>query len=305
MGFTGGGMDRYTDVAELRALYSLVGGYGMAVLESDLVRLAGARAANVKAFVQANTSALQNFKTRHGDGAAWESVAAAVTRDLQGADEFLADSVVMGNVLSLRRLIAEAVRDAQSLAVPFAGRSVGMAKAALKPEAYAANHTLAFLAQESCGLMDESCGVEVDQSVKAVVAALGNSPHDVSNVWSFLPYAYAASFAAATWKGTAYDARGDVLTNNLHMCAAGMAQLFQCFPFKTDPASEYVRASSFLLLRMKASPAFNAYPVRAQCIFLDKFVAETGIVGRGVLQSCLPYSLLHSSLVDITSLGLK
>ena len=304
-GFIGNGMDRYTDVSEMRSLYTLVGGYGMAILESELVRLVGARASNIKTFLQSNATVLQNFKTRYTDGDSWDMTTSSITRDLRGLDEFLADSAVIGNVLSLRRLIAEAVRDAQALSVPFAGGSVSTAKVALRPSAFEANLSLAYLAQESCGLMDEACGVEVDQSVKVAVTALGATPNDVSNIWSYLPYAYAVSFVADTWKSTAYDARSDVMKNNLHMCAVGMAQLFQCFAFKSDPALEYIRAASFLLLRMKSSPTFNSYPVRAQCIFLDKFVSETGIVGRGMLQNCLPFSLLHSSLVDVTSLGLK
>jgi len=129
--------------------------------------------------------------------------------------------------------------------------------------------------------------------------------NDVQNVWSFLPYAYAASFGAESWKSTMFDPRNDVIVNNVHVAMLGMSQLFKSFPFKADAATEFIKASSFFLLRMKNTDAFAAYPLRAMCIFLDKFVSETGIVGRAVLQENVPYVILHSSFVDLTALGIK
>ena len=41
-------MENYTDVSELIALSTLVGGYGMAVIQSDLVRLIAAKAERIK-----------------------------------------------------------------------------------------------------------------------------------------------------------------------------------------------------------------------------------------------------------------
>ena len=63
------------------------------------------------------------------------------------------------------------------------------------------------------------------------------------------------------------------MTNNVHAVGPAMAQLFRSFaavPGAGDFAEQFVRSSSFFLLRMKGSELFSAYPLRAMCIFLDK-----------------------------------
>ena len=122
----------------------------------------------MQAFLTSNTSALHNFKCKFSEAESWEAVSQAVTRDLKGLDGFLADTIVMGNALALRKLMAEAVQQLQAVALPFAGGSVAMTKLAVKRGAY--EGPLAFLAQESCGLMD---GIDVDQSAKEAITALG------------------------------------------------------------------------------------------------------------------------------------
>ena len=82
------------------------------------------------------------------------------------------------------------------------------------------------------------------------------------------------------------------------MSILAMSQLLQCF--KIEGGSRYIKASSFFLLRMKSTEAFKDYPLRAMVILLDKFVQETGIAIRSVLEENLPYAILHSSLVDVS-----
>jgi hypothetical protein len=47
-GFMGHGSENFTDVKEFKALYHLIGGYGMAVLESELIRIVVARTEKIK-----------------------------------------------------------------------------------------------------------------------------------------------------------------------------------------------------------------------------------------------------------------
>jgi NCK-associated protein 1 len=305
-GFIGHGSENFADVKEFKALYHLIGGYGMAVLESELVKIVVNRTERIKEFIMSNTSALNNFKQKHNSPDSWEATVGCMTRDIRGLDSLLVDTVIIGNALCMRRIIADAVRESQAALTPFAGASVGMAKMAIKREAYENNQTLAYLAQESCGLMDAMSGTDVDQSMKTAVQELGVSAQEIAGVWSFLPYAYAASFGTELWKSTQFDQRQDVMTNNLHTSAMGMTQLFKFFNFRHDAVGDFISSASFVLLRMKAnSEQFGQYPLRAMCIFVDKFVAETGIVGRGVLQENIPYAILHSSLVDSAALGMK
>jgi hypothetical protein len=305
-GFLGINLENLTDVSELRSLYGLIGGYGMALIESDLVRLIVGRAERIRAFIASNSSPLHNFKQKHADAEGWEAVLGAAARDIKGLDEFLADLMVIGNAVALRRGIAEAVRQSQAETVPFAGSAVAMARVAIKREAYEeSTQGLSFLAQESCGLMGSLVGHDVDHSVKVAVLSLGGSTQEVQTVWSYLPFAFAAGLVSETWKAAVYDSKIDAMTNNLHMGCVGLSQLFKCFTFKSEPAADFVKAASFVLLRMKSSEAFALYPVRAMTIFLEKFIADTYILGRSVLQENLPYSIVHSSLVDLSALGLK
>jgi hypothetical protein len=135
-GFLGFNLENLTDIAELRSLYGLIGGYGMALIESDLVRVIVGRAERIRAFIASNSSALHSFKQKHADAEGWEGVLGAAARDLKGLDDFLADLMVIGNAVAMRRGIAEAVRQSQAETVPFAGSAVAMARVAIKREAY-------------------------------------------------------------------------------------------------------------------------------------------------------------------------
>ena len=87
------------------------------------------------------------------------------------------------------------------------------------------------------------------------------------------------------------------------MSTLAMSQLLRCF--NIDGAARYIKASSFYILRMKSTETFRDWPLRATCILLDKFVQETGIVGRSTLDQNIPYAILHSSFVDVSAIGLK
>ena len=204
-GFTGSGIDNFTDVAEFRVLYSLIGGYGMAAIESGLGPLILAKAERIKAFLVENATALHNFKQKHEDPDSWESVCQTVTRDLKGLDDFLVNAVALGNAVALRSVIAEAVQESQKAVVPFTGSSVSMAIISTNREAYENASGLATLAQESCGLLAPFGALGVDQSVRSAVASLGITTQDIQNIWSFLPFAFSACFAADSWKGASYD----------------------------------------------------------------------------------------------------
>ena len=204
-GFIGNGIENFTDTAEFRVLYSMIGGYGMAVIESGLVRLIMTKAERIKAFLVENSSALHNFKQKHEDPDSWESVCQTVTRDMKDLDEFLIDSIALGNAVALRRVIAEAVHESQKALVPFTESSVSMAIMATTHDGYENASGLAMLAQESCGIIDPFGGFDIDQSVRSAIASLGATTQDIQAIWSFLPFAFAASYAARPWKNARFD----------------------------------------------------------------------------------------------------
>lgn len=84
-----------------------------------------------------------------------------------------------------------------------------------------------------------------------------------------------------------------------------MSQLL--WHFRIDGVARYIKASTFLLLRMKSTELFKDWPLRAMVILLDKFVqeTETSIVRRSMLEKNLPYAMVHSSLVDSAVLHLN
>jgi len=293
--FLGNGMAQYASVSEIRALRSLLGRDGLGSVYLELGRLVKAKVASIGEFLAKNAVPLNELRQGQAGAA------------LKGLDALLLDSVVIGNVIAIRRLSFEATREEHASKAPFVGALVSLTKAALNREDQ--TPALATFAHESCGFEDEAA--HIDQLVKAAVAATPAAP------WDLLPWAFAASFRADVWKATAYDPKNDVMQNNLHMWGPAMAQLFRCLPSKRGTsqaeaapaevhAEAFLEASAALILAMKsATRPPTGRPLRSMCIFLEKFVAETGIVRRGAFQDIMPYSIVHSSYVDVAAVGLK
>ena len=69
-----------------------------------------------------------------------------------------------------------------------------------------------------------------------------------------------------------------------------------------DMMDALVQSSAVVLLRMKRFETTNYkdFPIRAQLIFLEKFVEASPHMDRNTLETCLPYAILHASYVDMS-----
>ena len=144
----------------------------------------------------------------------------------------------------------------------------------------------------------------VDQILRAKLAPLAAE----RAIWELLPTAFAAAMLGDTWKSGRWIPELAVFTNNLHVVAGALCALFHCcVPTSAadgetrKPFEEYVQIASSLLLRMKLREASDFRDVPLQPMFLMvEAVVKLAPLDRSVLETYLPFSLLHTAAMDVS-----
>jgi hypothetical protein len=266
------------------------------------------RFASIKQFIYDNDSTLSEFKARYFQGD-WDGAA----HQIRGASAFLNHLVHIGVALAVRSLLIESlaltlkrhavfVRDLSELVVASMDKYVGL-------EASMYSSTLA-----------SDCGVSIsdpDISLSSSLHGLCANAEDL-RVIELLPYALPCCFPDPWWEDCRYITTLGVCESNEHLIPYALRKLISAFQLhrptgmqnsetlsSTRSVEEFVDSASFVLLRMsmRARDAhYRALPVRTMIALLERFVHNSPLVQRSRLESIMPYSLLHSSHVDI-SLG--
>jgi len=301
-GFAKADAEKMCDLTEFQCLYTLLGGQGFSLIQNEICRVMTNALDHIKQFLVDNSSLLVKFKQRYTDPGLWDTVPA----ELKGLNNFVIYTIVLGNCLALRRILARAVRSGSDASVPFAGNIFEIARHAMSQTSFHDAEALNTVAQD-LGLMNMERSLDIDMALKHVVTNAGASTQEVQTVWAGLPYAYAAAFFSEAWQNTTYDARNDVFNNNMHTSSIAMAELFKCLKENAGGPrvmfGTFFKVSSFLLLRMKATEKYAlSFPLRGMFVYLEKVVQESGAVGRAILEEFVPYPLIHSSLMEIAAL---
>ncbi|CAN0104580.1 unnamed protein product [Discosporangium mesarthrocarpum] len=129
-----------------------------------------------------------------------------------------------------------------------------------------------------------------------------------NSIWELLPYAYAASFGSDWWKRCTYVSRLDGYVHNEHVIVATITDLMSASCARRGGVEkglmEYVKASSFVLLRMKmqrhSNSAYKEYKYFCMYAFLDKFVEQCPSLDRNSLEGLIPYALMHAGYLDMS-----
>lgn len=296
---------KFVERRELESFVTLFGTYGVRVLDAAMLDVIVQSVLQIKEMISQNASPLRTMQTQMLNENSWFDSA----RSLVSFDNFVHQTIIAGNAMTVRRLLHEAQGQVCKKLVPLIHHTTHTAN-----RLYVDNTFTSGSFQQIDSLAYDT-GVLVgaaDPSLRAALARMKNTRED-AELWNLLPMAFAASFTTATWRDGDYIISIEGHKNNSNVIATCIESLIVTFlAVSTDIDQQeksieqlfkgFVEVASMTLLRMRLRPEFARYPVRAMYIFLESFVNNSTLVSRSTLESFLPYPLVHSAYQDV-SLG--
>ncbi|CAN0212276.1 unnamed protein product [Scytosiphon promiscuus] len=294
-------VDLFFDLQELRALCTLLGSGGARLVEKAVLDFVATRVREMQLMLTAKSAVLEEFREAYATSR-WEEA----LRSVGNLDSFVEDAIAIGNALTLRRLLNEALGSVYEDTMPFLRKTVDL----------------------GCRAVDAGAGGRGMDAFKRLAGDFGlpfkYEDHSLllsldgcidTPVWSLLPYAFAASFSSESWRKCEYVSRLGVFKNNEHVIVTTIIDLTKAF-FGGELAveralKEYVKTASFVLLRLKmrhhyateGSSAAGGFKFFCMYAFLDKFVEQCPQVDRSVLEEFIPYALMHAGYLDMSRQG--
>jgi len=291
--------EEYSDLCELQALVRLVGPYGVKCIDREVMKYIATNIPALRELLTLNRKTLVEISMNY-----FKDVAPQL-KALRDVDVFVGRSIAIGNALQFRQLLHDAQRLVAEQDIPYICNSVSIAfnqyprNTFMKPE---------FLEMDA---LAHSIGLETgtaDQSLKAVLSKLIGEQD--KELWSLLPYIYAAAFVSSkTWGEAIYRSAVEAYANNAHtlsLCINALLISIKATTSATETEREiidllkkFVEASSCILLRhaqmpQRALEKNGIQSLPSVIIFMDKFVQESPLLTHDALEGCLPYSMLRS-----------
>ncbi|CAM9705501.1 unnamed protein product [Ascophyllum nodosum] len=300
-------VDMFFDLQELRALCMLLGSGGARSVEKAMLDFVASSVREMQLVLTSKQTVLEEFRSCYTK-ANWSEALRAVGN----LDSFVAHAIAVGNALTLRGLLLEALGGVYQGSMPSLRHTVDLGCKAVDAGAGGRGTDAFKRLAGDFGLQLES----EDHSLLLALEGCIDTP-----IWSLLPYAFAASFSSDTWRRSEYVSRLGVFKNNEHVVVTTILHLTKAFfrgergPGAGDREAvkgaleEYVKAASFVLLRLKmkhhygggevssSSPGYKFFCMYA---FLDKFVEQCPEVDRNVLEQYVPYALMHAGYLDMS-----
>jgi len=293
--------EEYCDIVELEALATLIGPYGVRVIDNEIVKAIVTYVTQIKDTLQANRQTLEELKKTYMK----DSPCNDTLKKFKAVDNFVQSSIVIGNCLQFRTLLKEALQEVVHKRIPFIYETINIAK-----DQYPRNtFTVADFVPVDCYAQD--CGIDVstvDHSLKAAVARLNATDGDKS-LWALLPLMYAAAFTSPIIKESQYRLVVEGHINNAHSMVLTIDKLIVIMLSVNNATDEdqiakslrqYVEVAAVILLRMKGEN-LKTQPreLASMFLFLDKFIQTTKLLTMDVLENTFPYTLLRNTYLEL------
>eukprot|EP01133_Synstelium_polycarpum_P006513 gene6513-7543_t len=295
----------HADLVEIRALVSMVGPYGVKLIERELLRTILANVTSLKEVLTSNLALLEEYSTCYFKPKAVEHVKRFRLADL---DNFVSRSITIGNALHLRGMLRDAVAAVNAVDIPFVQSTV--------ETAFMQYNRNTFMFPEFLGVdtlaLDAGLDVGVaDQYLKVFLRKVAGGDAD-KRVWDLLPVMYAACFNSTFWREALYRPAVEGYANNVHVLSRCISDLLIGFgaigsitPAESEIVSllhKFLEISSVALLRLfRANKNEKHVPndLPSVMIFLDQFTQDCPLLTKDTLEQYLPYSLIRNMYKDI------
>lgn len=303
--------ERFTDVPELRALATLVGPAGIAVIDRSLMKVIGRSMKVVKEVLSVNQGTLANLAGRFTEQSVWFDNIPA----LREMDQLCQATTVIGCILHFRQLLRSALNYSTHERSNFIYQSVSLAYRAVH-EGVVVDPKLNLLDQTA---QDVGLDVgEADHPLRLAFAGFKTTVADV-NMFALLPELYGLMYLSQRWRHAQFSIEFDGHLNNTHCMAIAIRQIlvqFNRIQVKEGATTidiekriaadleRFIKCSAFTMLHMKALNAREResqlhYPLQSIMVFLEQaMVAFAGRVEMSTLESCLPFTILRTAFIQ-------
>jgi len=294
----------YSDIDELKALCRLIGPYGVKLIERETIKYVLNNATSIKDSLSHNKQALEELSSGyHNENSCNEAL-----KKIRDVDTILNKSVNIGNALYFRDILREALRQTVEERAPYIYNTIATMFKQYKKNTYMIPD---FLPADA---LASEIGLPLgtaDQALKRILLK-AFSPTD-GGLITLLPYLYAGSFISSLWKEAQFKPLIEAYNNNVHSIAKCINSITVSLNSILSTSKDeremfnllriFVEVSSVILLRLSRSsnkPDKNTpTDFSSLIIFMDRFVQESPLLTRDVLENNLPYSLLRNHFMAI------
>lgn len=303
--------ERMGDLVELRSFASLVGPYGVRLLDREILRVMQSALLGVRDVLTANRVLFDELgKTFAREGPFQDAVKKIKQNDL---DAMMARLITVGNALSMRSILHEATKQVTTERTPYIFHAIMSATQQYPRNTFSVTDYLA-----------------VDELSKQVGAPIQSADHGLKTflqrgmggqdtaIWNLAPVAFAvALFYSRTWQDADYRPSLEAHSNNVSVTAIAIAEVLTAFksttPAGTIPEPKDVSNCLLHFIEVGATLALRAvrFPpqgkskthVASVIAFLDRFVDSTPFVSREQVEPMLPYAFIRTMYRDLYDPG--
>jgi len=295
-----------TDHNELKALCTLIGPYGVRVIDKELLDVIKANVGTVKDILSRVRPVLEPLKGRFTDREAWN---VARKRIADGdLDTLIHRSTIIGCVLAFRNILRQALAHVNQTSVPNIFETVKLA--------FDHTHDIYKSAPtefEPLDFLASDCGIDVsesDNNLKLTLKEYKQTPADAT-VWSLLPELYGMAMTAPRWKTAKYTIQVEGHMNNAHTIALTIRSLIANFNIigvtSMEGVDARIQGDMERFVHCAANSLLhNALTMRApslcndSMILLEQFILQcTGRLYLSILEECFPFTLIRTNFIRI------
>lgn len=306
-------LEMYLNRQDLKNLCTLIGPQGVAALESIFLSFLLDKVGLVRDFLQNNRTALVELhRTRYKVN---------IASNLAGTNVFIEACIQIGVVLAIRQSLHQALKDSIHTFGPIINSSLEVVSKSIEIwEDIASLEQLLVLSSGTSALDTlediDPCFVH---SLRNKFFAPTTTGEENKGLFELLPAALGSIFMASYWGSSRecqYLLAIETFTGNQHCIILTAYQLLLSVSLichsQTPKANilnkvqvslqDYLEISSNILLHMRTKESDYAdRPVRPMALLLELFVdLGANHISRSDLEQFFPYSLIHSSRMDIS-----
>ncbi|KAJ5071952.1 nck-associated protein [Anaeramoeba ignava] len=293
----------YFNIQEMEALCNFFGPYGIRSIDNQILRFIVKDILELKDFVFQNSENIQKFAACYNElDKSWEFI-----KKITNIEKILDLLIHIGATLQLRELIYEALHKSLKNNASLIYENVELAFTQY-PENLLAKEEFIDIDcyAQSCGLLSNSL---VDHPFREAIMIANQTGTGID--WGLLPYLFGILFASPTWIFANYLPNIDSHLNNSHCIVKSIKKLL-VIPFtvqrkhitKLEEEGEiylknqfrkFIEVSSFVILQVdRNKDPKKPVLIRDMFVILDKFIDNSNIFSRDLLDEFIPYTFLRT-----------
>lgn len=291
--------DDWMDVLELGNLVELIGPFGVRAFDSRLLEEIAKSTDKVRDILSNNLSTLKELESNLYVEGFVDTIAAKKMKNL---DQLLSVGVRIGAMLTLRKLLHEALESRSRRYTPVIASTVYAATTQVPVNLFRDEK---FLVLDSLA-NDTGLPYVIDTADNALKKQLAQAT-ETSTAWEVLPTAYAAMLLVPSIMNNVYDVYLEGWYNNNHLAITTFHSLMLCVAtIKAKEVTQienmydkFAEVAANLLLGMRMSKNYTDKQVNNAYIFADKIIKSTTFLKASVWEDYSPYSLIRQAYISI------